>query len=109
MSRPVRDLNGKGHAVLTVKTDHGDFVLDNLSDEIRPWTATGYQFYKRQAQDDPNVWLSLGGATGSAPGTAASNCGRQAIVEGKAAGRQQFSALDSCKTRPSRIPSFGLT
>jgi hypothetical protein len=42
-------------------------------DEIRPWTATGYQFYKRQAQDDPNVWLSLGGATGSAPGTAASN------------------------------------
>ncbi len=49
----VRDLNGEGHAVLTVKTDHGDFVLDNLSDEIRPWTATGYQFYKRQAQDDP--------------------------------------------------------
>jgi predicted transglutaminase-like cysteine proteinase len=48
-------------------------VLDNLSDEVRPWTATGYQFYKRQAQDDPNVWLSLGGATGSAPGTAASN------------------------------------
>jgi hypothetical protein len=28
---------------------------------------------KRQAQDDPNVWLSLGGATGAAPGTAASN------------------------------------
>ena len=27
----VRDLNGEGHAVLTVKTDHGDFVLDNLS------------------------------------------------------------------------------
>src|ERR1700744_1821446 len=69
----VRNLNGEGHAVLTVKTDRGDFVLDNLSDEIRPWTATGYQFYKRQAQDDPNVWLSLGGVTGSAPGTAASN------------------------------------
>jgi predicted transglutaminase-like cysteine proteinase len=69
----VRDLNGEGHAVLTVKTDRGDFVLDNLSDEIRAWSATGYQFYKRQAQDDPNVWLSLGGATGSEPGTAASN------------------------------------
>jgi predicted transglutaminase-like cysteine proteinase len=39
--RGVRDLNGEGHAVLTVKTDHGDFVLDNPSDEIRPWTATG--------------------------------------------------------------------
>ena len=63
----VRDLNGQGHAVLTVKTDRGDFVLDNLADEIRPWNATGYTFFKRQAQDDPNVWLSLGGATGAAP------------------------------------------
>ena len=27
----VRDLNGEGHAVLTVKTDRGDFVLDNLT------------------------------------------------------------------------------
>ena len=38
----VRDLNGEGHAVLTVKTDRGDFVLDNLSDDVRPWSATGY-------------------------------------------------------------------
>jgi hypothetical protein len=43
------------------------------SDEIRGWSATGYQFYKRQAQNDPNVWLSLGGATGVESGTAASN------------------------------------
>jgi len=60
----VRDLDGEGHAILTVKTDHGEFVLDNLSDEIRPWYATGYRFIKRQAQDDPNVWLDLGGAQG---------------------------------------------
>ena len=69
----VRDLSGEGHAVLTVKTDRGDFVLDNLTDDIRPWNATGYQFYKRQAQNDPNVWLSLGGATGASPVTAASS------------------------------------
>ena len=62
----VRDLNGEGHAVLTVKTDRGDFVLDNLSEEIHPWSATGYQFFKRQSQSDPNVWLSLGGTTGGA-------------------------------------------
>ena len=68
----VRDLSGEGHAVLTVKTDRGDFVLDNLADDIRPWNSTGYAFYKRQAQDDPNVWLSLGGATGPAPTEAAS-------------------------------------
>ena len=68
----VRDLNGDGHAVLTVKTDRGDFVLDNLVDDIRPWNATGYTFYKRQAQDDPNVWLSLGGAKVAAPAESAS-------------------------------------
>ena len=56
----VHDLEGQGHAILTVKTDHGDFVLDNLTDDIRPWDATGYQFLKRQAQDDPNVWLAIG-------------------------------------------------
>ena len=27
----VRDLHGDGHTILTVKTDRGDFVLDNLS------------------------------------------------------------------------------
>jgi len=61
----VRDLEGEGHAILTVKTDRGEFVLDNLSDEIRPWDATGYQFVKRQSQDDPNVWLDLGGVQGA--------------------------------------------
>jgi predicted transglutaminase-like cysteine proteinase len=66
----VRDLDGEGHAILTVKTDRGEFVLDNLSDQVRPWDATGYIFVKRQAQDDPNVWLDLGGARGVSPATA---------------------------------------
>ena len=60
----VKDLEGEGHAILTVKTDRGEFVLDNLSDDIRPWDATGYTYLKRQAQDDPNVWLDLGGVRG---------------------------------------------
>ena len=62
----VKDLEGEGHAVLTVKTDRGEFVLDNLTDEIRSWDATGYTFIKRQAQNDPNVWLDLGGVRGEA-------------------------------------------
>jgi len=69
----VRDHRGEGHAVLTVKTDRGDFVLDNLSEAIRSWNSTGYKFYKRQAQTDPNVWLSLGGVTGVEPNEAAAN------------------------------------
>lgn len=56
----VRDLEGEGHAVLTVKTDKGDYILDNMNEAIRPWTATGYKFVKRQSQVDPNVWVSLG-------------------------------------------------
>ena len=55
----VRDLNNEGHTILTVKTDKGDLILDNLTDEIRPWNATGYYFLKRQSQQNPNIWLSI--------------------------------------------------
>jgi predicted transglutaminase-like cysteine proteinase len=56
----VRDKNGDGHAVLTVKTDKGEFILDNQIDNIVLWSDTGYRFVKRQSQSDPNVWISLG-------------------------------------------------
>ena len=56
----VRDKKGKGHAVLTVTTDKGDYVLDNQKDELLLWSKTGYRFIKRQSQSDPNVWVSLG-------------------------------------------------
>jgi len=55
----VRDQNNRGHAVLTVATDKGDYVLDNQSGEILPWQATGYTYYKRQSQTDPRRWVSL--------------------------------------------------
>jgi len=55
----VRDLEGNGHAILTVKTNRGEFILDNLTDDIRSWDATGYHFLKRQSQEDPNVWLAI--------------------------------------------------
>ena len=50
---------GDGHAVLTVKTDRGEFILDNLTDDIRLWSQTPYRFYKRQSQADPNAWVWL--------------------------------------------------
>lgn len=56
----VRDRKGDGHAVLMVKTDRGEFVLDNQEAEIRDWRMTGYRYVKRQSQQDPNVWVSLG-------------------------------------------------
>ncbi|MGC1894813.1 MAG: transglutaminase-like cysteine peptidase, partial [Pseudolabrys sp.] len=45
----VRDKKGDGHAVLTVKTDRGEFILDNQEPEVLPWTKTGYRFVKRQS------------------------------------------------------------
>jgi len=67
----VRDQNGNGHAVLTVKTDRGEYILDNQTSDILFWSDTGYRFVKRQSQSDPNVWVSLGEPR-AAPATASS-------------------------------------
>jgi predicted transglutaminase-like cysteine proteinase len=56
----VRDEQNEGHAVLTVKTDGGDFILDNLNDEVKLWNKTGYRFVKRQSQTNQNVWAQIG-------------------------------------------------
>jgi predicted transglutaminase-like cysteine proteinase len=55
----VRDKKGDGHAVLTVKTNRGEFILDNQESAILSWNQTGYRFVKRQSQSDPNVWVAL--------------------------------------------------
>ena len=56
----VREKNGNGHAVLTVKTDKGEFILDNQEEKILLWSETSYRYVKRQSQSDPNRWVSLG-------------------------------------------------
>ena len=38
----VRERNGNGHAVLTVKTDKGEFVLDNQEEKILLWSDRGF-------------------------------------------------------------------
>ncbi|MEZ5855055.1 MAG: transglutaminase-like cysteine peptidase [Hyphomicrobiaceae bacterium] len=55
----VRDEKGEGHAVLTVRTSKGDYILDNKTDETRIWHETPYALVMRQSYIDPNVWLSL--------------------------------------------------
>jgi predicted transglutaminase-like cysteine proteinase len=55
----VHEANGDGHAVLTVRTDRGDLILDNLNEKILLWSETPYTYYKRQSQADPNVWVML--------------------------------------------------
>jgi predicted transglutaminase-like cysteine proteinase len=59
----VRKADGEGHAVLTVRTDRGDIILDNLTDDIRPWNETGYRFLKRQSSVDTGRWVSVRGGS----------------------------------------------
>ncbi|MET0257046.1 MAG: transglutaminase-like cysteine peptidase [Methylobacterium sp.] len=58
----VIDEKGEGHAVLTLITDRGDYVLDNKTSAVMAWHETGYVFIKRESQDAA-AWVSLGGVT----------------------------------------------
>lgn len=55
----VQDELGEGHAVLTVRTAQGDFVLDNKVNEVRLWNQTPYKYIMRQSYLNPRVWVSL--------------------------------------------------
>ena len=47
------------HAVLTVRTDRGELILDNQTPEILFWYETNYRYLARQTPADPNVWVSF--------------------------------------------------
>jgi len=49
----------KRHVVLTVATDRGDFVLDNLASDIVPWTEAGYHWLERQDDRGGLGWVAL--------------------------------------------------
>jgi predicted transglutaminase-like cysteine proteinase len=55
----VRDENGEGHAVLTVRTSRGDLVLDNRQPRIVAWSDEPYTFIKRQSVRNPREWMAL--------------------------------------------------
>ena len=63
----VRKPDGEGHAVLTVRTNKGDFVLDNLTDTVRLWDLTGYRFLKRQATNHTGRWVTIRDSQPAAP------------------------------------------
>ncbi len=55
----VRQPNGDGHAVLTVRTNRADYVLDNLKAEVKPWHKTEYTFLKRQSARHSGRWTKI--------------------------------------------------
>jgi predicted transglutaminase-like cysteine proteinase len=56
----ARTPRGNRHAVLTVATDHGDYVLDNLDAYILPWSKTGYVWIARQDAQNAWSWSAVG-------------------------------------------------
>ncbi len=59
MTVVIDELN-EGHAVLMIRTDRGDYILDNKTSAVLPWRDTGYTYVKREGQDS-TAWVSLGG------------------------------------------------
>lgn len=55
----VRKPDGEGHAILTLRTDRGDYELDNLSDEVKLWNRTPYSYIKRQASYNAGRWVTI--------------------------------------------------
>lgn len=55
----VRQQNGEGHAVLTVRTSDGDFILDNLENGVKRWDRTPYTYLKRQSEKHAGRWLAI--------------------------------------------------
>ena len=51
--------NGDGHAVLVVRTDRGDFVLDNMRNKVLLWSDTEYTFLKRQSSRNAAQWVKI--------------------------------------------------
>jgi predicted transglutaminase-like cysteine proteinase len=50
---------GEHHLVTVVRTSGGDLVLDNLTDQIVPWSRTTYRWVRIQTPKNPNYWASV--------------------------------------------------
>lgn len=52
----VKTRRGEGHAILVVKSNGADLVLDNLTQTIRPLKETGYRVISISTSN-PRVWI----------------------------------------------------
>ena len=59
----VRKPDGEGHAVLTLRTKQGDYILDNLEDGIKLWSKTPYSYLKRQTSFNAGRWVTIENGT----------------------------------------------
>ncbi|MGB3177271.1 MAG: transglutaminase-like cysteine peptidase [Albidovulum sp.] len=55
----VLDRSRNPHAVLVMRTDQGDYVLDNLRSGLSRWHLTGYSFLRMQDPKAPARWQAI--------------------------------------------------
>lgn len=55
----AKEADGEGHAVLMVRTDRGDLILDNMDSTVRLWNQTPYHYVKRQSQANAGQWVNI--------------------------------------------------
>ncbi|WP_152982156.1 transglutaminase-like cysteine peptidase [Prosthecomicrobium hirschii] len=76
----VLAFNGEWHAVLTVDTDQGPLILDNMTDQVLPPEKTGHRFHSSQSREHPNRWVAWSArefvARAPAPPTPAGTAGQ---------------------------------
>ena len=51
--------SGEHHLVVVVRTAQGDFILDNLSPHIKPWSKVPYQWVRMQVPSNPLFWSTV--------------------------------------------------
>lgn len=50
-----------GHLVLVARVKDGDYVLDNLSQTVRPWNETSYAWVSIESAANPKFWVAVDG------------------------------------------------
>jgi predicted transglutaminase-like cysteine proteinase len=50
-----------GHLVLVARVKDGDYVLDNLSQTVRPWNETSYAWVSIESTVNPKFWVAVDG------------------------------------------------
>jgi predicted transglutaminase-like cysteine proteinase len=53
----VLDRKRVPHAVLVYRSDRGDLLLDNLTNDIRDWRSSRYIFLRMQNPQNPRSWV----------------------------------------------------
>jgi predicted transglutaminase-like cysteine proteinase len=87
----VINRQGEGHAVLMVRTDPGDLILDNQRSAVLPWDQTGYHLREARRPPSGSPWAGL-----SHPPTRRTN----SIAGGRGSLDRAASGLAPPRTRP---------